>query len=78
MNKEQYLQYRQASSIDPVYQYYTENCKQNCLDPHTFVDLFSIWPHSREVFSSIMKYYDAKFDIVIVQDLKLGRVLKIY
>jgi hypothetical protein len=78
MNKEQYLQYRQTSSIDPVYQYYVANCKQNCLDPHTFLDLFRLWPHATEVFHSVINHYDTKFEVTVVQDLKAGRVLKIY
>lgn len=76
MNREQYIQYRNANSIDPLYFYYTEHCKENCLDSHTFLRFFTLWPMGNEVFQKLLMMYDIKYEVMKIENLKTGQIIK--
>lgn len=76
MTREEYIQYRNSNSIDPLYHYYIERCKEKCLDPHAFIQAVSMWGPGNIVFQELLQEYDVKYEITKVQDLKTGKILK--
>lgn len=76
MTREQYLNYRNSNSIDPLYHYYMERCKTNCLAPHDFIKAISMWPAGNSVFQEVLHEYDVKYEVISVQDSKTGQILK--
>jgi hypothetical protein len=78
MNRETYLLYRTNNTPEPLYEYYKENYKEGkpFLDLVTFFQAMQLWEHSIEVFHNVMRYYDIKFNIIIITDIKTGRIIK--
>lgn len=76
MSREDYLNYRNTNSIDPLYHYYMENCRKNCLQPHEFIQAITMWPQGNAVYQDILHMYDVKYEVMKVQDLKTGQILK--
>jgi len=82
MTRELYVKLRNAGSMEPMYEYYTEQWKKGThefmLNFVDFVNFFRMWPEAQIVYNNIMTYYDHKFKIMFVQDLKTGNIIKYY
>ena len=77
MEREQYVAWRNVNSPEPLYEYYKEHYKgDKMLDIQIFMKGMSIWPHARETFFKLTRMYDIKFEVVILQDLRTGALLK--
>lgn len=79
MTKEEYLRIRGSVSLPLMYQYYTENFDHSrhspFLDEHSFYQLMQLWPFARHGWEKVVRYYDEKFNVVILSD-KQGRIIK--
>jgi hypothetical protein len=77
MSREEYLKYRNEGSPQPLYEYYKENCKKtDPLDVGDFFRFMSLWPMGNEAYGRLLRYYDITFEVMSVQDLKTGQILK--
>lgn len=77
MIREQYLEYRNTNASNPVYEYYKENFKNGTfLDAEQFFQFFQIWPLADEAYGKVLKEYDEKFNVMSIQDLKSGQMIK--
>ena len=82
MTREQYIQMRNTGSPEPLYTYYKENWKKErdkfMLNMQEFINFFRMWPEAQTVYDNIMAYYDHKFEVFKVQDLRTGDIIKYY
>jgi len=81
MLKGEYLRLRENNSIELLYEYYTERFdekKHKYLSPEIFFQTIVQWPPIRDVYKNVIAYYDAKFEIMKLEDLKTGYLFKIY
>lgn len=76
MTREQYILYRNSNSIDPLYHYYIERCKDNCLDVDSFIQTISMWPSGNSAFQDVLHELDVKYEVVKIQDVKTGQIIK--
>lgn len=77
MSREDYIKYRNANSPEPMYEYYKENHKGD--KPLTMGDFFQamqMWPNAVQAFNYVLREYDVKFEVMVVSDLKTGRMIK--
>ena len=77
MSREQYVDWRNVNSPEPLYEYYKEHYKgDKMLDMHTFMQGMSLWPQAQSVYINLLRMYDIKFEVTLIQDLKTGQILK--
>lgn len=80
LTRESYLQMRNNGSIEPFYEYYKENWTKEkhifFLDSEQFFQAMNLWPRAQEKFGNVLDYYDHKFTVQKVQDLKTGQIIK--
>jgi hypothetical protein len=82
MTKEQYIQIRQNNQIplELLYEYYIDNCEiyPACRDISTFAQYFQMYSSMQSPdLSFILKQYDIKFGVNILQD-KNGNIVKVF
>lgn len=82
MTREQYIEHRNANSLEPLYLYYVQEWerikKGTFLNPFDFTNFFKMWPEANIVYNNIMAYYDCKFEVFALQDLRTGNIIKYY
>jgi len=82
MKREEYIEMRNDDSLEPIYEAYKEGWKAErekfMLNFEEFVSFFRIWPEAQQVYFNIMSYYDIKFTIIKLEDLKTGNIIKYY
>ncbi len=80
MEKEQYLKLRQEGSIELLYEYYKDHFidKHTFLKPDEFFQTIVQWPPVNDVFKTVVSYYDAKFEIMKIEDVNTHQTLKVY
>ncbi len=79
MTREEYIDSRNRGTGLPVYEYYKEKIKETKHDlksAQEFFQFFQSWPFGNEVAQEALKYYDDKFEVVKIEDLKSGNVIK--
>lgn len=80
MKKEEYLHYRNNNSLEPLYEYYKENWNDKrdrfFLNIMDFMESFRFWPESTMVYHNVMAYYDVKFTVMKVENLKTGQIIR--
>jgi hypothetical protein len=77
MNREEYLKYRNEKSPLPLYEFYKEHHKTGVLlDVGDFFQAMSQWPPSMQMFGYVITYYDAKFVIMTVSNVKTGQIYR--
>lgn len=77
MDRNEYIKYRTSNSPQPMYEYYKEKYKgKNPIDEDVFFQALRMWPDANEAFRSVLRHYDIQFDVISVQNLKTGLILK--
>ncbi len=77
MNREQYLQYRNANTPEPLYEFYKENYKTGIfLAIGDFFRAMQLWEGAMQAFRGVLAYYDHKFEVMIISDINTGRIYK--
>lgn len=89
MTRERYLELRDSEPVDLLYEYYKENCKENCLNKQDFVRIVNMGafnPFEGGVVSlfnilkakeKLVNVLDKQFNINVLTS-KEGDVLKVY
>lgn len=85
MTEEHYKKIRTSNLANPLqvlYIYYQDETNEQ-VEPAFFVQSFQQWLGTQmgmpmqEGVSTLIKYYDAKFNVTRLQDVKTGKILKI-
>ncbi len=77
MNREQYLIWRNSNSPEPLYEYYKENHKGGLFLNHDdFFRFFQMWPEGLNIYAMLIAMYDIKFEVMCIQNVKTGQVIK--
>lgn len=77
MEREQYLQYRNTNSAQPLYEYYKENHKGGIfLEMKEFFQVIQQWPFMMQAFTNVTREYDERFVVMTVSNVKTGQTLK--
>jgi len=79
MIREDYIIYRNNNTPEPLYEYYKEKYKgDKLLDMGDFFQAMQLWPHATEALLYVLREYDVRFNVISVQNLKTGQILKYY
>lgn len=75
MTREEYIKYRNNNNIEPVYEIYKERFDKEkhkkFLNLQEFFEYFIMWPPSQQVYSEILQYYDAQFNVMKINTGKM-------
>jgi len=67
MTKQEYLMYRNKTSIELMYAYYKEHFDSNVHKPflniNDFHQFINLWPGARAGYDKVIRYYDEKFNV---------------
>ncbi len=78
MEKDDYLRLRATGdNIQIAYQYYIEHCKKDCKNQTDFIMYFSTWFGATDAIKTAIEYYDIKFEIMYVTDLKTNQIIRV-
>ena len=81
MERNEYLKLRENNSIELFYEYYKEKVDRNkhrFLEADEFFQSIVRWPPVNDVYGAVLAYYDVKFNVMKVEDVKTGELLKVY
>jgi hypothetical protein len=81
MIREEYIKIRNSNSIDfeLFYDYYTTHCKEPIIKTiEEFIPTFIQWLNTliNPMFTEVFEYYDAKFNITRIINLKTNQIIK--
>lgn len=77
MKREEYINFRTKNSPEPLYEYYKEHHKGGILLAiGDFFKAMQMWPHAVEAFNRVIRFYDEKFEVMTITNVKTGQLLK--
>ena len=78
MNRKQYIEYRQIGLLTPIAYHYMLETSNLRLDFEFFKKCFQIYVTNNRIdVQSIIGYFDSKFEIILIEDLKTKKIIKI-
>jgi hypothetical protein len=81
MNREQYIELRNSGNIDfeLFYEYYITHCKEPIIKTiEEFIQAFIQWLNTliNPTFDKVFQYYDNKFNVIKILDVKLNKIIR--
>lgn len=79
MSREEYILQRTHGKFDYLYEFYKEayNPKMgNFLEKESFLAFIGLWPGANQALQDVTQYYDHKFVIGKLIDLKTNNIIK--
>jgi len=81
MTREQYIELRNSGNIDfeLFYEYYTTHCKEPIIKTiEEFIQAFIQWLNTliNPTFDKVFQYYDNKFNVIKIIDVKLNKIIR--
>ena len=81
MNREEYIELRNLGNIDfeLFYEYYTTHCTEPIIKTiEEFIPVFIQWLNRliNPTFNKVFEYYDNKFNVIKIIDVKLNKIIK--